>query len=226
MGGTNSFEVIEIPWQPGTYARRILVEKLDRAGRPPINSAGRLKAEQQKAWDAFQAGTGSPADDPNRPDRDPLAHVRFAAADITPTPTRVAALAAEGLIRPYKHEPWHWELPNVRQYPLVDSIPAPQKEEEDSDMPKLIKFDKGVMPNDPTFKLAPGFLYCHQDAEEQRVDRHVYGDAILSLSAEDFYRLVKSSGLIGALGPWGSKPASWPLPKPGKAYIEPAGTKG
>jgi len=117
-------DIIPIPWQPGMYARRALVDRLEAAGRPPINSAGRLKQEQRDAWNKYLNGTGSPADNPDRPDIYPLAHVRFVAADIDPTPERVAALTAAGLRRPYKYEPWHWELPNVYAYELVDSIPA------------------------------------------------------------------------------------------------------
>jgi hypothetical protein len=120
-----SSDIIEVPWQPGVYLRRVIVEALDSAGRPPINSGGRLKAKQQEFWDAFQNGTGSPADDPNRPDRFPLAHVRFVAADITPTADRVRRLRAAGLVRPYAYEEWHWEVPNVYDYDLVHAIPVP-----------------------------------------------------------------------------------------------------
>lgn len=120
----NAHDIIEVPWQPGNYARRVLVEALDRAGRPHGNSFGRLRSVQQEAYDKYRAGLGSPADDPNRPDAFPLAHVRFVAADIDPTPDRVRRLTAAGLVRPYKHEPWHWQVPNVYLYPLVDSIPA------------------------------------------------------------------------------------------------------
>lgn len=125
------YDIIELPWQPGVYGRRALVDALDRAGRPWTNSVLRLKAEQQKAWDAYQNGTGSPADDPNRPDVFPLAHVRGIAADIDATAENVRRLSAVGLVRPYSYEPWHWQLPgNVRVWPLIDSIPT-QSEEDD-----------------------------------------------------------------------------------------------
>lgn len=121
-------DIIELLGQPGQYARRVIVDAWLAAGAPPVNSAGRLVAEQQAAYDAWQNGTGSPADDPRRPDRDPLAHVRFVALDITPTEDRVQRLATAGLIRPYSWEPWHWEVPNVRAYDLVTEIP---REEDD-----------------------------------------------------------------------------------------------
>lgn len=116
-------DIIEVPWQKGVFLRRIIVEKLDRAGRPKINSGGRLKADQQIFWDLYQMGIGSPADNPNEPNKHRLAHVRFVAADITPTPALVARLEREGLVRPYNYELWHFEVPNVYSYPLVDSIP-------------------------------------------------------------------------------------------------------
>lgn len=116
-------DIIEIPGHPGKYARRVIVDAWQAAGSPPINDAGRLKAKQQEAWDKFQAGTGSPADDPNRPDVFPLAHVRFVALDIDPTPDRVRRLSAAGLVRPYEYEPWHWQVANVYAYPLVKEIP-------------------------------------------------------------------------------------------------------
>jgi hypothetical protein len=93
------------------------------AGRPVVNSSLRLVAEQQQAWDDWQAGRGSPADDPRRPGTFPLAHVRGGALDIDPSPQVEAGMRALGMVRPYSYEPWHWELPNIRSYPLVDSVP-------------------------------------------------------------------------------------------------------
>ena len=101
---------------------------------------------------------------------------------------------------------------------------TPQPKEDD--MTRLIKFDTGTLPNDPTFLIAPGFLYCHADAEEQRVDRYLYDTTIKSLSAADFYRTLKTHGLHGAAGTWGSDPSAWSLPKPGVAYLEAPGSKG
>ncbi|WP_341934712.1 hypothetical protein MRBLWO14_000284 [Microbacterium sp. LWO14-1.2] len=128
-------DIIALPGHPGKYGRRALVEAWQAAGSPPANSAGRLKAEQQYFYDGWRAGLPgfNPADNPND-ESQRLAHVRFAALDIDPTPDRIRRLEAAGLIRPYKYEPWHWELPNVRQYPIVRSLPAAagnQSEEDD-----------------------------------------------------------------------------------------------
>lgn len=131
-------------------------------------------------------------------------------------------------------ERWHLEYDRNRDKHLNDPTPAstgatefeaPTLSEED-DMARLIKFDVGILPNDPTFLIAPGFLYCHADAEEQRVDRALYGDRIFSLGADDFARALKTHGLHGATGTWGSDPSTWSLPAPGKAYVEAPGTKG
>lgn len=108
----------------GNYMVRDVFNAWVTAGRPPINDAGRLYDKQKAARIAFENGTGSPADDPDRPDLYPLAHVRFAALDITPTPDRVRRLEAAGLVRPYSYEPWHWQPAWVYYYPLVYSIPA------------------------------------------------------------------------------------------------------
>jgi hypothetical protein len=105
------------------FTRAAMYDAWLHAGRPPINSSGRLKWMQQAAWDAYQNGTGSPADDPNRPALFPLAHVRYGALDIDPTPYIVARMTEAGMVRPYSYEPWHWELPGIRNYPLVDSVP-------------------------------------------------------------------------------------------------------
>jgi len=108
----------------GHYGVRDLHNAWVAAGSPPINSAGRLYAEQKQAWDAYQGGWGSPADNPDQPDSYELAHVRFAALDINATPERVRALSAAGLVRPFSYESWHWRLPNIYNYPLVHSIPT------------------------------------------------------------------------------------------------------
>lgn len=120
-------DIIPIPGHPGMFNRRAWVEAWQAAGSPPINnnSAGRLYGTQKYFWDGWQAGLPgfNPADNPDD-ERQRLAHVRFVAGDITPTPERVRRLEAAGLIRPYSYEPWHFELPNVRSYPIVRSIPT------------------------------------------------------------------------------------------------------
>lgn len=118
-------QVIEIPWQPGMYAVRALVDKLIVAGRPRINSAHRVYQDQKNARNAYLAGTGSPADDPDRPDLYELGHVRAIAVDIDVTPENVRRLSAAGLVRPFSWEGWHWRLPgDVRRFPLLFSLPS------------------------------------------------------------------------------------------------------
>ena len=119
MAGTDLIHLYDNHW-----AVRDMANAWVAAGSPPINSAGRLYAEQKQAWIAYQNGTGSPADNPDQPGSYELAHVRFAALDIDPTPARVAALTGQGLVRPFSYEPWHWRLPNIYNYPIVTSLPG------------------------------------------------------------------------------------------------------
>ncbi|UVG34206.1 endolysin [Microbacterium phage LuzDeMundo] len=131
----NPFDIIEVPWQRGTFGRRALIELLDKAGRPRANSMLRLKDEQQRAWDAYQGGWGNPADDPNRPESFELGHVRGIAVDIDTSSAMTARLKAVGLVRPFSWESWHWRLNvNVRDWPLVEFIPAVAGEIVEDDM--------------------------------------------------------------------------------------------
>lgn len=132
----SALDVIELPGSPGHYGRRVLVEAWQAAGSPPVNSAGRLYGPQKAAWDAYQTGTGSPADNPDD-ESQRLAHVRFVALDITPTAERIRRLEAAGLYRPYSYEPWHWELPNVRAYALVRTIPTALPESKEDEVKYL-----------------------------------------------------------------------------------------
>lgn len=132
-------DVIEFPGQPGKYGRRALVEAWQKAGSPPINEdgAGRLYATQKWLFDQWQAHVPgyNPADNPDETWR-PLAHVRFVGADINPTPARVKALTAAGLVRPYDYEPWHWQLPgDVRRFALVTSLPTPTNNDDPKPFP-------------------------------------------------------------------------------------------
>lgn len=124
----SGLDVIELPGQPGMYGRRVLVQAWQAAGSPRVTNggAGRLYALQKYYWDGWlrRLPGFNPADNPDD-ESQRLAHVRFAALDIDPTPARIAALSRAGLIRPYSYEPWHWELPNVRQYAIVRALPAP-----------------------------------------------------------------------------------------------------
>ncbi|EQM75916.1 hypothetical protein [Microbacterium maritypicum] len=121
----SALDIIPIPGHAGMFARRIVVEAWQAAGSPPINSAGRLYKQQLYYWDGWRLRLPgfNPADNPDD-ESQALAHVRFGALDIDPTPERIRKLEAAGLVRPYKYEPWHWELPNVRQYAIVRTIPA------------------------------------------------------------------------------------------------------
>ena len=140
-------DIIELPGQPGKFARRAFVEAWQAAGSPPVNSAGRLYGVQKHFYDGWvnRLPGFNPADNPDD-ESQRLAHVRFVAGDIDPTPERIRRLRAAGLIRPYSYEPWHWELPNVRSYAIVRSIPTPAttpppESEEDDDM-KLIRWNE------------------------------------------------------------------------------------
>lgn len=151
----SALDVIPIPGHPGMYARRVFVEAWQAAGSPPLNSAGRLYGKQKEFYDGWvnRLPGFNPADNPDD-ETQRLAHVRFAAGDIDPTPDRIRRLTAAGLIRPYSYEPWHWELPNVRQYAIVRSIPttggtaAPTESEEDDDMrtPAMFYTTKNDLP--------------------------------------------------------------------------------
>lgn len=130
----SDLDIIELPGEPGLYARRVVVKAWQAAGSPPVNDAGRLYAGQKRAWDAYQNGTGNPADNPDLPLIFPLGHVRFVALDIDPTPDRVRRLTAAGLVRPFSWEPWHWAVPNVWAYPLVKTIPTNPVTPKEDDM--------------------------------------------------------------------------------------------
>lgn len=127
----SALDIIELPGEPGKYGRRALVEAWIAAGSPPVNykGAGRLHADQKYFYDGWAARLPgfNPADNPDD-ESQRLAHVRFGALDITPTPDRVRRLTNAGLIRPYSYEPHHFELPNIRSYPIVRALPAPAAE--------------------------------------------------------------------------------------------------
>lgn len=119
-------DIIPFPGYPAMFGRRRLVEAWVAAGSPPLNSAGRLYGAQKYFWDGWRDRRPgfNPADNPDD-ESQALAHVRFGAVDVDPTPERVRRLTAAGLIRPYSYEPWHFELPNIRSYAIVRSIPTP-----------------------------------------------------------------------------------------------------
>lgn len=142
----SALDIIEMPGQPGKYGRRVLIDALVSAGSPPVNSLGRLYAQQKYFYDGWvrRLPGFNPADNPDD-ESQALAHVRFGAADIDPTPARIRRLSAAGLIRPYGYEPWHWEVPKVRSYAIVRALPtnagaavAPKPEEDDMPTKRLI----------------------------------------------------------------------------------------
>lgn len=119
-------DLIFLPGTAGMFARRALVEAWQAAGSPPVNSATRLKNEQQYYYDGWvnRLPGFNPADNPND-SRQALAHVRGVALDTDPTPERVRRLSAAGLVRPYSYEPWHWQLPgDVRRFALITKAPV------------------------------------------------------------------------------------------------------
>lgn len=134
----NPLDIIEIPGYPGMYARRAVVDAWKAGGSPHINDggAGRLYDSQKKAYDAFQDGKGSPADNPDD-ETQRLAHCRFGALDLR-YPDH-AKLTAAGLVRPYDYELWHYELPKIRTYPIVRSIPKPLPIDEESEDMRAIR---------------------------------------------------------------------------------------
>ncbi len=95
-----------------------------RAGRPPINESWRSFDSQLRFRLAYENGAGAPADDPRQPNLYALGHTRGAALDIDATTSRVRALSAEGLVRPFPYESWHWAPANVYHYPIVKTLPA------------------------------------------------------------------------------------------------------
>jgi len=119
-----ALDIIPVPGHPGMFNRRAAVEAWQRAGSPDVTYGGRLYGEQKRLYDLFRAGKGSPADNPDATWM-PLAHCRFAAWDIRGiTPTIRARLIRAGFIFPYSYEGWHCELPNVKQYAIVHTIPS------------------------------------------------------------------------------------------------------
>lgn len=153
---TSPHDIIELPGQPGKHGRRILVEAWLEAGAPPVNrdGAGRLYAVQKNFWDGWAGREPgfNPADNPDD-ESQRLAHVRFGALDIDPTPERRRRLKAAGLVFPYDYEPWHCELPNIRSYSIVRSIPAtggttaaPIESEEDNMLYLLVDDDGNKKP--------------------------------------------------------------------------------
>lgn len=192
-------DIIEIPGYPGLFARRLVVQMWQRAGSPPINDAGRLFATQLSARLKFENGTGSPADDPRRPDLYPLAHVRFAALDVANWAR--SAMIAAGFEYPYSYEPWHAQLPNIYSYPLVSSIPStayasattfqPASPQED-DMSYPVTINKVHR-----FHIAPGFIKHFDSVSGSDLTKNIISadDKWIDLDVDTFNKQLDSFGI-------------------------------
>lgn len=120
--------LVSVPWQPGfkltpdTLA--YLVAASNRLGTQlELTDAWRSYAEQKYYWDAYQAGWGNPASNPDTGQRN---HMRGAAFDLERTDAAAqAACRAVGLVRDGV-EAWHWNNPNWANMPIikVDTSPA------------------------------------------------------------------------------------------------------
>lgn len=191
-------DIIEIPGYPGLFTRRIVVEMWQRAGSPPINDAGRLYQQQLDARLKYEAGTGSPADDPRRPDKYPLAHVRFGALDVANWARQ--AMIDAGFEYPYDYEPWHGQLPNIYSYPLVTSVPAsaysgftpfPDIPQEDDMAYPILLNDRHL------FMLAPGYIKHFANGGDATLSRNIIAanDAWIGLDTQQFLGQLDSFGI-------------------------------
>lgn len=213
-------DIIEIPGYPGLFARRVVVEMWQRAGSPRINDAGRLYSTQKAARVAFLNGTGSPADDPDRPDIYPLAHVRFAALDVVNSAR--SAMIAAGFEYPYDYEPWHGQLPNIYSYPLVTSIPASASDgatdfpttpilKEEADMAYAVR----KASTGQCFTMAPGFVTYETVPASAITTRNVLtaDDKWIELNDPDFDAFRASlqipSAAINVITAPGAKVRKW-----------------
>lgn len=131
MTTASGLEVVEFTSDGRTfYLRRDAYDGWKKAGSPRITDGGALRTEasQQEAWDRYQAGEGSPADDPSRPQLFQLGHVRGVALDLASANN--AAMESGGFYRPFGYEPWHWALRNLYDYPLVKEADMPLTRED------------------------------------------------------------------------------------------------
>jgi hypothetical protein len=106
-----------------------------------------------------------------------------------------------------------------------DTTPIPPVEEpvkKDNDMPRI--YGDADDPQKRTYLLAPGFIYCHEDGAERDNDIPDLGP-IWWLNNDAFKRKIYGHGFAQIGGTWGDATWRTRLPKPGQAFIEPAGTK-
>lgn len=217
----SALDVIPLPGQPGRHARRLVVQAWQRAGSPPVNSAGRLYAMQKYFYDGWRAGRPgfNPADNPDD-ESQRLAHVRFAALDIDPTPSRIQKLSAAGLYRPYTYEPWHWEVPDVRRYAIVRSIPAPPVTptppipEEQGDITMRVIWNRDDK-NDATRRAVVGELTFHvQGPGASSNERDLWGD-VVDVSATEWksaLNMVNTRRAMNGLKPLRGVRGEFPTP--------------
>lgn len=128
--------LVPVPWQQHLRVHRDLLTKLEqiqaRLGRAPLlygpNSGWRSHTQQKALWDAYQAGKGPVASNPDTGNR---THMRGVAADLRDTSQAMQrACVAVGLQRD-PAEAWHWQLPDWRGYPIIRDLPTPEPEEDD-----------------------------------------------------------------------------------------------
>lgn len=215
----SALDIVRLPGYASMWARRIVVEKWQAAGSPPVNSAGRLYAAQKYLYDGWRAGRPgfNPADNPDD-ESQRLAHVRFVALDITPTNERIRRLTNAGFIRPYSREPWHFELPNVYSYPIVRTLPAGggltpiyEEEEEDPMEPKIVGH-KGVEISVLAPWLPNGFLTAKLGTQIALGWSRLYSptkDGLVPMYERDVYLGMIASATALAAGYQAA------LPKPG-----------
>lgn len=122
--------LVPVPWQSGLLVHQDLLVKLQqveaRLGRPPMlygsASAWRSYAQQKALYDAYLAGDGNVASNPESGNR---THMRGVAADLQDTSQAMQrACVAVGLQRD-PAEAWHWQLSTWRNYPIIPTYTPP-----------------------------------------------------------------------------------------------------
>ena len=114
-------QLVSVPWQPGFRVTPAMLVRLKDASRRAghniwLTEAWRSYAEQKYYWDAYMAGWGNVASNPD----DPKAqnnHMRGSAVDIANRSDRVFMLAAG--FTPDSTEWWHFNDPNWRNTPII-----------------------------------------------------------------------------------------------------------
>lgn len=132
----SDLDVIPLPGYPGLWDRRVVVERWDKAGRPPVRWAGRTYDEQKYLWNGWRNKLPgfNPADNPDADTRQP--HVRGMALDLKVWDANtVRRMKEAGFVQPiWKRngfsgdEPWHFEpveyVGKMRTIPKVIAAPS------------------------------------------------------------------------------------------------------